>query len=101
MTRRGRGLVTRPGQRAGSGGGEATGFVRSRAGNLPAMPDTVSAPDLPVVLLSHRAPVTFGRDGDQRTADRGAGGLVSALVGLAAGLEDSVWVCAAGSDEDR
>jgi trehalose 6-phosphate synthase len=67
------------------------------------MPDTapVSTPGLPVVLLSHRAPVTFGRDGDQRTADRGAGGLVSALVGLAAGLDDSVWVCAAGSDEDR
>jgi trehalose 6-phosphate synthase len=64
------------------------------------MPD-IAKPDVPVILLSHRAPVTFDREGDQRTASRGAGGLVSALMGLAAGLENSVWVCAASSDEDR
>jgi trehalose 6-phosphate synthase len=64
------------------------------------MPD-ITKPDVPVILLSHRAPVTFGRDGDERTASRGAGGLVSALMGLASGLDGSVWVCAATSDEDR
>jgi trehalose 6-phosphate synthase len=53
------------------------------------------------VLLSHRGPVTFSRTHDgQRTASRGSGGLVSALVGLAEHLEDAVWVCAADTDED-
>ncbi len=56
--------------------------------------------DLPLVLLSHRGPVTFGRDGDRRTATKGSGGLVSALLGLAEHLSDAVWVCAAASDED-
>jgi trehalose 6-phosphate synthase len=57
-------------------------------------------PDLPVVLLSHRGPVTFGRDESGRTSSRGAGGLVTALTGLAADLPDAVWVCAATSGED-
>jgi trehalose 6-phosphate synthase len=56
--------------------------------------------DLPVVLLSHRGPVSFGRDERGRTATRGAGGLVSALGGLVADLPDAVWVCAASSEED-
>jgi trehalose 6-phosphate synthase len=57
--------------------------------------------DLPVVLLSHRGPVSFERDesGD-RTASRGAGGLVTALTGLVSDLPDAVWVCAADSEED-
>ena len=56
---------------------------------------------LPVVLLSHRGPVTFGRDsGGERTTARGAGGLVTALTGLAAHLDDAVWVCVAPSGED-
>ena len=58
-------------------------------------------PDLPVVLLSHRGPVSFGRDeSGRRTASRGAGGLVTALTGLGSDLPDAVWVCAASSEED-
>jgi trehalose 6-phosphate synthase len=56
--------------------------------------------ELPLVLLSHRGPVSFGRDGDRRTAIKGSGGLVTALLGLAEHLSDAVWVCAASSDED-
>jgi trehalose 6-phosphate synthase len=56
--------------------------------------------DLPLVLLSHRGPASFGRDGDRRTATKGSGGLVTALVGLAGYLSEAVWVCAASSDED-
>jgi len=56
---------------------------------------------LPVVLLSHRGPVSFGRDeAGRRTASRGAGGLVTALTGLMSDLPDAVWVCAASSEED-
>jgi trehalose-6-phosphate synthase len=59
------------------------------------------ATDLPVVLLSHRGPVSFERDEEgARTASRGAGGLVTALTGLVSDLPDAVWVCAADSDED-
>jgi trehalose 6-phosphate synthase len=58
------------------------------------------APDLPVVLLSHRGPVSFGRDDSGRTASRGAGGLVTALTGLVSDLPDAVWVCAATTEED-
>jgi trehalose 6-phosphate synthase len=54
----------------------------------------------PVVLLSHRGPVSFGRDESGRTASRGAGGLVTALTGLMSDLPDAVWVCAASSEED-
>lgn len=60
------------------------------------MPDD----ELPLVLLSHRGPVSFGREGDRRTATKGSGGLVTALLGLAEHLADAVWVCAASSDED-
>ncbi|MCW2776533.1 MAG: hypothetical protein JWN17_258, partial [Frankiales bacterium] len=58
--------------------------------------------DLPVVLLSHRGPVTFapGEEGG-RTATRGAGGLVTALTGLTAHLDDAVWVCVASGGEDQ
>ena len=73
---------------------------RSRAGFC----EDVDVPDdhseLPLVLLSHRGPVSFGRDGDRRTATKGSGGLVTALLGLAEHLSDAVWVCAASSDED-
>jgi trehalose 6-phosphate synthase len=59
-------------------------------------------PDLPVVLVSHRGPVSFRRDQTgARTASRGAGGLVTALTGLASSLPDAVWVCAATTDEDE
>ena len=56
--------------------------------------------DVPVVVLSHRAPLAFYEEGGSRRARRGAGGLVTALVGLAAQLNDAVWVCAASTDED-
>ena len=62
--------------------------------------------DLPVVLLSHRGPVSFDtvspgaqQDGE-RTATRGAGGLVTALTGLTSHLDDAVWVCVASGGED-
>ena len=64
------------------------------------VPDSLTG--LPVVLLSHRGPVSFDRDaatGD-RTATRGAGGLVTALSGLAGHLDRAVWVCVAAQDED-
>jgi trehalose 6-phosphate synthase len=53
-----------------------------------------------VILVSNRGPVQYGRTDGERTATRGAGGLVTALSGLGAHLEDGVWVCAAMSDED-
>ena len=57
----------------------------------------------PVVLLSHRGPVSFDRDPatGERTTSRGAGGLVTALTGLAGHLDDAVWVCVAASEHDR
>ncbi len=67
------------------------------AGDTGAVPETL---DLPLVLLSHRGPVTFNREGERRTATKGSGGLVTALLGLAEHLSDAVWVCAAASDED-
>lgn len=56
--------------------------------------------DLPLVLLSNRGPVSFDRDATGRTVNRGAGGLVSALSGLAEHLDDAVWVCGAATEED-
>ncbi|HET6908987.1 MAG TPA: trehalose-6-phosphate synthase [Mycobacteriales bacterium] len=55
---------------------------------------------LPVVLLSHRGPASFRRTPSGLTVKRGAGGLVSALMGLAEHLEDAVWVCAAATAAD-
>ncbi|MDP9417966.1 MAG: trehalose-6-phosphate synthase [Actinomycetota bacterium] len=60
----------------------------------------VTRPDAPVVVLSHRGPVSFRQEGSRRTVRRGSGGLVTALVGLAGELEDAVWVCSAVTDED-
>lgn len=57
--------------------------------------------DLPIILLSHRGPVSFSRTSDGgRTASRGAGGLVTALLGLTEQLDDVVWVCVATPGED-
>jgi trehalose 6-phosphate synthase len=53
-----------------------------------------------VILVSNRGPVQYGREGGERTASRGAGGLVTALSGIGRHLQDGVWVCAAMSDED-
>ena len=55
---------------------------------------------LPVVLLSHRGPASFSRTPSGIAVKRGAGGLVTALMGLAEHLDDAVWVCAAASEVD-
>jgi len=55
---------------------------------------------LPVVLLSHRGPASFRRTPSGLTAKRGAGGLVTALMGLAEHLDEAVWVCAAATEAD-
>ncbi len=56
---------------------------------------------LPVVVLSHRGPVSFTADASgEREVHRGAGGLVSALTGLAAYLPEAVWVCVAPPGPD-
>src|SRR3712207_831533 len=65
-----------------------------------ALDELPSDPSRPVVLVSHRGPVTFGRSAEGRTARRGAGGLVTALMDLSRQLEDVTWVCGASSDED-
>ncbi|MGZ4617947.1 MAG: alpha,alpha-trehalose-phosphate synthase (UDP-forming) [Frankiaceae bacterium] len=59
------------------------------------------APDLPLILLSHRGPVSFSRNVDgERVVSKGSGGLVTALLGLAQYLDDAVWVCTAATEED-
>jgi trehalose 6-phosphate synthase len=63
--------------------------------------DPLAALDLPVVLLSHRGPVSFRQVDGRRTSSRGSGGLVSALTGLAEHLREAVWVFAATTAEDR
>lgn len=50
----------------------------------------------PLVLVSNRGPVTFD---DEGVAQRGGGGLVTALTGLAS-HRDAVWVASAMSDGD-
>ena len=55
---------------------------------------------LPVVLLSHRGPASFRRTASGLTVKRGAGGLVTALMGLAEHLDEAVWVCAAATEAD-
>jgi trehalose 6-phosphate synthase len=54
-----------------------------------------------LVLVSHRGPVQFERDGDERCAHRGGGGLITALRDLVRHVDDVTWVCAAITDEDR
>ena len=54
----------------------------------------------PVVFLSNRGPVQYGCSDGERTTQRGGGGLVTALSGLAGRLDDAVWVCGALTDED-
>ena len=54
-----------------------------------------------MILLSHRGPVQYGRDDSGRVAERGGGGLVTAMSGLAEHLDNAVWIFAALTDEDR
>ncbi len=55
---------------------------------------------IPVILVSNRGPVEYGRSEGLRTTKQGGGGLVTALSGLAGRLDDVVWVCGALTDED-
>ena len=54
----------------------------------------------PLVLVSNRGPVKYARTDGKRTAERGHGGLVTALSGLASHFDGAVWICAALGDED-
>lgn len=55
----------------------------------------------PIVILSNRGPVQYGRSADgERITKRGGGGLVTALSGLAGDLPESVWVCATQNEHD-
>jgi trehalose 6-phosphate synthase len=51
---------------------------------------------VPLVLVSNRGPVTFQADGE---AQRGSGGLVTALTGLAS-HRDAVWIASAMNEYD-
>ena len=53
-----------------------------------------------LVLVSNRGPVEYTRADGHRTAERGHGGLVTALGGLADHFDGAVWVCAALGEED-
>ena len=72
------------------------GYNRPRVGHE----NPMDAIDLPVVLLSHRGPASFRRTRSGMTVKRSAGGLVTALMGLAEHLEDALWVCAAATKAD-
>ena len=54
-----------------------------------------------LIVVSNRGPVSYGRDDDgARVAQRGAGGLATALRGLIA-HHDVTWIASAMTDEDR
>ena len=53
-----------------------------------------------LIVASNRGPVSWERDGDDLRADRGAGGLVSALGEAMAGGENT-WISLALDDTDR
>ncbi len=55
----------------------------------------------PLTIVSNRGPASYGRDvaTGERTLDRGGGGLVTALSGLAAHRK-TLWIASAMSDED-
>jgi trehalose 6-phosphate synthase len=57
---------------------------------------TAPAERRPLVLVSNRGPVTFGPGGE---VQRGSGGLVTALTGLAS-HRDAVWIASAMSEHD-
>src|ERR1700677_1094238 len=51
---------------------------------------------IPLVLVSNRGPVTFHADGE---VQRGSGGLVTALTGIAS-HRDAIWIASAMSEYD-
>ena len=60
-----------------------------------------TSPELPVVVASHRGPVQLDHepDGSLRVV-RGAGGLVTALLGVMPSFPDASWVCHASGPAD-
>ena len=59
-----------------------------------------AAPRRKLIVVANRAPVSYERAGDERTARRGGGGLVTALGGLLA-HHDVTWIASAMTAEDR
>jgi trehalose 6-phosphate synthase len=55
-----------------------------------------SMPEVPLVLVSNRGPVTFGPGGE---VARGSGGVVTALMGLAS-HRAAIWIASAMTEED-
>ena len=54
-----------------------------------------------MIVVSHRGPYRFGRDdGGELVAQRGAGGIVSALGPALADQKGATWIAAAMSDDD-
>jgi trehalose 6-phosphate synthase len=53
-----------------------------------------------LIVVSNRGPVSYTREGDERIARRGGGGLVTALRGLLS-HHDVTWIASAITDEDR
>ena len=53
----------------------------------------------PIILVSNRGPATFTRSGGELVAERGGGGLVTALTGLV-NHRDALWVASAMGPED-
>ena len=53
-----------------------------------------------LIVVSNRAPVTYGRDAQGRTVRRGGGGLVTALGPLVS-RHEITWIANAMTDEDR
>jgi trehalose 6-phosphate synthase len=53
-----------------------------------------------LIVVSNRGPVSYSREGGERVARRGGGGLVTALRSLVS-HHDVTWIASAMSDEDR
>jgi trehalose 6-phosphate synthase len=53
-----------------------------------------------LIVVSNRGPIAYGREGGERVAKRGAGGLVTALAPLVS-HHDVTWIASAISNEDR
>src|SRR4051812_45650445 len=53
-----------------------------------------------LIVVSNRGPVSYTREGNERIARRGGGGLVTALRGLVS-HHDVTWIASAITDEDH
>jgi trehalose 6-phosphate synthase len=53
-----------------------------------------------LIVVSNRGPISYAREGGERVAKRGAGGLVTALAPLVS-HHDVTWIASAISEEDR